>query len=491
MQSLSTTALPTQPAQYTAADLLRAIVTFGFLAVATPFWLFTELPQQRSDEAVAWFGLLLAEYCAIRLSVLAFAGKPRLLAICFFVFVYVWGGLCAFAQNYVWTFPWSTKHAPVDSELGLAMIAFMVLAYEVGQISCRLRPLRTSSAWHFEISHRALIWVTVGATVLMLLSLMMLGGPKILFTTRATFDAYATASGSQMTKLIGVALLRSPIFIAFALVAIVTFRGWRTMSRDKKRVYLGLLLLTAVCNLLANFPLSLARYWLGTIALTLAFSLMPWRREMGSVLACGLVAAMLFVYPAADAFRNVFSADTSAVTRELEAKAVDSILNKGDFDVYQMTVNGVVIADVRGHSWGENLLGAALFWVPRAIWNSKPMGTGWIIGYWLGYTMINLSAPLWLEFYWAFGWLGVGLLGWGYGHVSGRLDQAYGRALARGNTQSVVQVLVPFLAAYQFITLRGDLLNVIALISVSIATFLFAVRLSRVAADPGGAENGA
>ena len=474
-------------ARQPAADLLRATMTFGFLGILTPLWVYAELPIQRSGEPVAWFGLLLTLYCALRLSSFAFQGTPRLLATCFFVFVYVWGGLCAFAQNLVWTFPWTVKHTPAEAEAGLAMIVLMVVFYEIGQLTARARPRKADGVTlRFEISHSALTWVTVGAFALMLLSILMLGGPKILFTTRAAFDAIAAASGSKATMLMSVALLRSPIFVAFALILVVIVRGWRTMTRKQKRAYLGLLLLTGVGNLLANFPLSLARYWLGTIVLTLLFSLAPWRRMMPMALACGLVGMMLFIYPISDAFRNAWSADISVVERQLQTKAIDTLLNKGDFDVYQMTINGLVVSDYRGHTLGGNLIGAALFWVPRAIWPGKPFGTGWIIGYNLGYTMINLSAPLWLEFYWAFGWLGTALLGWAFSHYSGRLDLAYRRSVERGEQQNLIQVLVPFLAAYQFITLRGDLLNVVALISVAIVAFLCAVRVSRVPATTDG-----
>lgn len=461
-------------------QILVAAAVLAFLGFVTPFWLWSELPARSEIELSSLLGLLLVEACAVRLAWLSYAGRPQLMAITFYVFVYVWGGLSAFAQNYAWIYPWPRHHTADQAVAGVLQILLAVAAYELGRwfTTARTRSGRLT----VDISLRGVTWVCLAAIPLAAVGVLLLGGPQILLTPRAEFDARGVAAtGSKALSLIAPALLRSPPFVAFVLAALVCVRRWPQLSRTGKRTFLALLLVLAAVNVFCNYPVSLARYWLGTILLTPVFALIPWRRSWVGGLVLGLVATMVFVFPYTDAFRNARSGSnfTRALDLALSVSVVDNILAKPDYDVFQMTVNADVVSDELGHSWGKNFAGAALFWFPRSLWEGKPEGTGHIIGRHLKYIMINLSAPLWTEAYWAFGWLGIALLLWLYGYGSALLDRAFEWSRQHPRELTAAAFATPFGAAYQFIVLRGDLLNVVSLSSVAILVFLASARVRR------------
>lgn len=74
-----------------------------------------------------------------------------------------------------------------------------------------------------------------------------------------------------------------------------------------------------------------------------------------------------------------------------------NLINKPDFDVYQQIVNGLAYFETAGVSLGRQLAGAALFFVPRAMWADKAIPTGDLVGWASGYAFTNLSAPPALE----------------------------------------------------------------------------------------------
>lgn len=459
----------------------NALFVLMFLSLITPLWLWAELPEWGTPNLGAGLAVLLCVYCSARLAAIAYSGKPQLLAVTFFVFVYVWGGISAFAQNYAGIFPWMIRHTESEAHYGILQILLAVAAYDLGRWLARARgavrhPLR------IDVSPRLVFAVSLASVPLMLIGILMLGGVDALFTTRAALVASAQGAGSKMAKLMATSLMRAPAFVAFMLVCMLCYRDWRSMSRGRKRMFGGLFLLTGGACLIGNFPLSLPRNWLGTVVLSPLFMLLPWRRWQVGALCVGLVALLLFVFPYSDAFRRQSSFSFEAIQNALRTKVVENVLNKGDYDAYQQTINALVVVKERGFSYGENLAAAALFWVPRSLWPEKPFGTGQLVGFYLGYPrhQTNLSAPLWMEAYWAFGWLGIFAILSVHGYLSSILDRRFVSGRGAGSRDAAVMVAVPFFAAYQFMLLRGDLLNGIAQAAPVVILFLLVTRIRRL-----------
>lgn len=481
-----------------AAHLLHAprhdrlgwfLVVLVTLALIVPIWFWLLLPerslllQYRELPTLApALALGITLYCALRLALIAYRGQPKLLATTFFVFIYVWGGIAAFAQCTSWTFPWVVRHDEWIAVLGLLQLVLTIFAYESGTLLAARRRALPASTLVFRLSHRRLFWLCVAAVPLTGMGLLILG-PEVLFTTRAAYGFAVSSGGASKTEsLLGSALLQLPPFVAFVLVCIVCKRDWRTMSQQRKQVFFLLLLGTGLLNVVANYPLSLPRQWLGTIVLAPVFALLPWRRWQVAGLGVGLIVLVLLVFPYADAFRRQASISMEALSTELQQDVIDNVLNKGDFDVFQQSLNTIVVVGERGHSYGKNFLGAALFWVPRRIWTGKPYGTGVTVAYGVGYrwSQTKLSSPLWMESYWAFGWAGILLIIGGYGYFSARLDRGYVAARANNAVNSLVLIMVPFLAAYQFILVRGDIIHGTARLLPAVVLFLLAADIARM-----------
>jgi hypothetical protein len=479
-----------QPAEYMCMpreEFRWFCVTALLLCFVVPLWIWLALPSSGSFNTNAFVSLMIAEYCGIRLAFLAASRLPFLLATTFYVFIYVWGGIAAFAQNYADIFPWAIRHTHDDALYGLLEIFLTVLAYEVGTSLVRQKQFRgpqlADNGTLILFSHKQALILSLITLPLVIVGIILLGGADVLFTTRGGYGAAVSASGgTKLRILLGSAFMQVPPFVVFVIMCIIVKRDWAGMSQTRKRLFFWLLIYTTVINAVANYPVSLPRQWLGTVVLTPLFALMPWQKQwaIGS-LGIGLVALILFVFPYADAYRRQTNASEEALSQALEASVIQNVLNKGDFDVYQQTLNGLVVTSHKGFSYGENFLGAAFFWFPREFWPSKPIGTGFQVAMGVGYPwhQTNLSAPLWMEAHWAFSWLGVALILCLYGYASRHLDLSYVRARAIGNFSSMILLVVPFFAAYQFIFVRGDLIHGTARATFVVLFLLGAVRLWR------------
>jgi hypothetical protein len=473
------------------SEFIWFCITALMLCAVIPTWMWLALPDRSGFNLNALLALTLAEYCGLRLAVLAAFRHPMLLATTFYVFVYVWGGIAAFAQTYSGIFPWVIRHTPDDATRGLVEIGLAVAAYEIGMLVANRRDqlnLRLPPTPMFVFNRRQIVMLSLAALPLMLIGMYMLGGTGVLFKPRGGYDqAVGAAVGSTLESVTGSALLQVPAFIAFVLLCLYGWQSWPQLKLHNRRLFAVLLAYVGLIFYVSNYPASLPRQWLGTIALTPLLMLLPWHRQwaIGSV-GVGLVALILLVFPYADAYRRYTDTTEDALSRALEASVVDNVLNKGDFDVYQQTLNGLVVTDQRGHDYGRNFLGAVLFWFPRQFWPDKPISTGTIVASAVGYPwhQTKLSAPLWMEAHWAFGWIGVALILGLYGYFSRWLDLNYAHAILHRGSNSILLAVVPFFAAYQFIFVRGDLLHGTSRLVFVLFFFMFACWPWRRAAEP-------
>jgi hypothetical protein len=97
----------------------------------------------------------------------------------------------------------------------------------------------------------------------------------------------------------------------------------------------------------------------------------------------------------------------------------------------------------------------------------------------------NLSSPMFLDFYVDFGWVGVvvgmAVVGW----ASGRGDQLFASRVNRLRDRIyATDLLVPLLAGYSFILLRGPLLQSMSRLAVMLACCALLVAARRMTPDP-------
>jgi hypothetical protein len=457
--------------------LFLALLVVIVLGVWIPFDLFSEFEHGTFTAGAALCTAILV-FVVGRLASLAFWGQPQLLAITFYLFIYVWIGIAGTIQIYTSEFSWPTAHRDDDVLAGLLIIVMAIACYEAGRLFARVQVRRPHPAnppeIRFEISAGKVMLIAAFAVPAAIYGALYFGGLGALFSTRATFTSQV-ADWTKMGGLLARALLRTPSFVALMLAIIYGLRNWGRMRTQGKRIFLSLLAALVVLNVFTNFPTVQARYWLGTITLTPLFAFLPWKQKYAAGWIIALAITLMSIYPRADIFRRAATFD-QAITALQQRGSIAERVFTGDYDVLQQTINTYVYYDLHGSMYGRNIIGAALFFFPRQLWSGKPYGTGATVAAALGYRYTNLSEPLWAEFFIAFGWVGLALLMGAYGLASAKAEQAFEAANASGVAATVAGVAVPFWAAFQFFLLRGDLQVAASHALFVVALFVLAAR---------------
>ncbi|PWS47005.1 hypothetical protein DKT74_05900, partial [Streptomyces sp. ZEA17I] len=305
---------------------------------------------------------------------------------------------------------------------------------------------------------------------------LKLGGPAVFFTSRQEINETVAASGVVTEgSNVGSAFVKGFGQVP-ALLALLFYTRRLATSYRARRTPSTVLVWVALAglNLVVNNPISNARYWFLTVLMAFVFTAMPSSAAVyRTVLATGVVGALV-VFPYADKFRY----DDEGQRPAQSASVFEPLVTK-DYDQMVMFANTISWVDTRGHTYGRQLAGSGLFFVPRAVWSGKPEDTGVRVGQWMGLRMTNLSAPVWTEFWVDFG--ATGMIGGMalIGYASARTDRRYALAVTRAGPGpgSVLAIAAPLIAGYTFILLRGPLLQaagklaIAALLLLAVATF--------------------
>ncbi|MEZ4918236.1 MAG: hypothetical protein R2792_03935 [Saprospiraceae bacterium] len=155
----------------------------------------------------------------------------------------------------------------------------------------------------------------------------------------------------------------------------------------------------------------------------------------------------------------------------------------GNFDAFELMTIGVSYVEDNGTSMGKNILGAILFFVPRSVWPTKPIGTGAYLVQ--NYTRrkglfiynANLSFPLAGEFYFAFGNLGIILGSLFVGFYSSLFDKFF-RLNFNNKSLEFNLLLLGFggLFSISLFNYRGDLLSSFAYLCGFLFAYYFSMR---------------
>ncbi len=145
-----------------------------------------------------------------------------------------------------------------------------------------------------------------------------------------------------------------------------------------------------------------------------------------------------------------------------------------DYDQMTMIANSVWYANVFGHTDGSQLVSDVLFFVPHSVWPGRATDTGVLIGEAMSVPNLNLSAPMWVEFWLDFSWLGliIGFLAFGW--ISARWDDLFVhlRRRRRLTSPALLDLALPLFAGYEFILLRGSILQAVGRMAVMLILLL-------------------
>jgi hypothetical protein len=445
-----------------AVPLVLGLVFFLPVLVAV-------LPGPGVRDAAYWLQFLLTGYAGARLAAMTLTPRRRLIQGSFWLFVYVAMGVAPLAQTVLDQTPTPVVGSRSDLVLAVSLTLCGCVAFDVGVLLARHRPrLRTRKSHRTaSVSRRRLYLLVALACAASTLFVVKLGGPAVFFSSRQEISEGIRASGmASDDSQVGSAFLRGfgtvPVLLAFLFLT-----RWLVTSRNARRrpsVILMWVVLLGI-NGLVNNPISNPRYWFLTALFSIVFTAFPRSPVMyRAALAMGVVAALL-LFPFMDRFRY----DENG-RRPLEsASAFDPLVRK-DYDQLGMFANTITAVESgTGHTYGRQLAGSVLFFVPRSMWQGKPQDSGMLVGKWMGMTNTNLSSPLWAELWLDFGAVGMtgGFLGLGY--LCARADRRYiVRTVQDPRPGNVLAIVIPLIAGYAFILLRGSLLQAFGRIGIAL-----------------------
>lgn len=266
-----------------------------------------------------------------------------------------------------------------------------------------------------------------------------------LFTNR---EEFSIASDALFGDAVISSMARTLLFYAPFFGALI---GLRSSIVNRKTMWIILFSLEVLIAAILNNPLINPRYQLASLAFFAVDYMFYGRRT--KFLAVLVIVGVLLA-PVFQVFRRDVSDDESSIS---EGRQIfSSTLLSKDYDAFQMSCYTMLTVDSAGVSWGSNILGAALFFVPRAWWPEKPQPTSWITYQTASHSTelgtSNLSTPLMAEGYYAFGWLGALVISWIYWWGVSRITLA-----SRRDSNSWTFLARCLFAGLVLIFLRGTL----------------------------------
>jgi hypothetical protein len=428
-----------------------------------------------TESYFAWFVVFLSSF---KLTILSLQEEKKIVSITFWVYVYVFLGVTPLIQLINYNFP---RHGWYSSENILksyAIIILGLLSYEIGA-NFRQTVIHEKCFLlleHFNTREVYLKRVTIFSMFAIIVTIILIfssGGLSVLFLPRTEKLVYLWKmmnEEGQARYQIFSTLLRVPIFIS-----LYSFAGLYISRKTKKQVFSGfqkfLIFILIILNLVTNNPFNNPRYWIGSVALAFVFLFVDWRRRASLVLVASLAAILIYIFPYSDLFRYQYNSKILDVYKSYSIENI--ITEKGDFDSFQQILNTVVYVNESGLEYGQQVIGTLLFWVPRSIWQTKPIPSGMLISQEIGYSNINLSLPLWGEIYLDAGLFGVILFFLLYGSISNSAETYITNK--QNHPTSFISLLIPFYSAYQIFLLRGSLMSTFAYL---IPVFVFLLLIS-------------
>lgn len=219
---------------------------------------------------------------------------------------------------------------------------------------------------------------------------------------------------------ISTTLLWEKVFFLIPLGGIILIFQYFKKS-NKKAVNLLLLVATLffLIVLLIWFknPLTEKRNALGPVYICVMFLFIPKLLNTNIKSLYFLFFAMIIGFPLTaiithtDASFSEIVDDPFIVFEEIKGGSITTVFNTLNYDAFANIMATIDYVSAYGLSYGDHLASTLLFFVPRSIWEDKPINTGIFIGDYLideyGFIFNNLSNPVVSEGYINFGIVGV------------------------------------------------------------------------------------
>ena len=114
-----------------------------------------------------------------------------------------------------------------------------------------------------------------------------------------------------------------------------------------------------------------------------------------------LIIEWIFIFPLINIFRVNSFEDILKLNISFPNPTLDFV--KGDFDSYSMLARSIIYVNQGWITWGNQLLGNILFFIPQSWWGSEAVGSSEVIVESMNWSFTNVSCPFIGEGYMNFG----------------------------------------------------------------------------------------
>lgn len=351
-------------------------------------------------------------------------------------------------------FPWNgaiTKNEILYANLIILLfnLCFAIGSFLAQKIKIIGIPNFGVSRWlsaEFELQNKSKIIFTILVCLLTIYSLSQTGLQGIIASRADATQAFYSGQNSSIELIVESVV---PAFITY----IVADAAQGVANRKEKGIRF---LLLFCCLLICFFPTTIPRYKAATIYGVVFLTLFPWFSK-GSRFFWIFITGLFFIFPLFKGFRYVISNES---IQQIFNMGFFESYTEGDYDAYRMLVSSIRYVSVEGSTLGHQLLGVILFFVPRSVWLSKPIGSGatLITNEFGNNVFSNVSCPYIAEGFINFGIFGVILFAMLLGVFISKIDKKYWDDCEENKKRGLFSPYL-FLVFMLFFVMRGDLLS--------------------------------
>jgi len=282
------------------------------------------------------------------------------------------------------------------------------------------------------------------------------------------FDVFDFAKEGRIDFLIYSRVIR-PMPIVLLVIFIYFYKKNKKFFTPSQRLksFIILFFLTILSLILVS-PTGVARWQSATlyIPFIIIFTRI-WEKPY--IMPASLLGGLYIVFPFFDKFRSFTS------WSQFDFKINFGWMKGLHFDAYQ---NFVRVIEINWITYGNQLKGALLFFIPRSLWVEKPIGSGSNLAIKMDYIFGGISMPFIAEGYVNFGLIGSLVFMLFLGIILGNLDRIAWK-LKKANKDCLFLYYYYFLFGVTFFTMRGDLINGISMIIGLTVSFWMLVLILR------------
>lgn len=231
------------------------------------------------------------------------------------------------------------------------------------------------------------------------------------------------------------------------------------------------LIIQGICLIIVNSPVSMARFNVAIVYLGLMVLMFPILKK-GRNFFLVFFFSFIVIFPLINAFRYTTLTNVSIDVLTSTLENITENFKYGDYDAFTMILYTKKYVLDYGISFGLQLLGPLLFFVPRSLWALKPIGSGALVLKTYGNDFINGSSPLIAEALINFGIFGVVLFALFFSAITSYIERSYWKNENTGENYTMISILYPFLLSMFFFMLRGDLMSTFSFFVSHISIFL-------------------